>query len=215
MSSNEREEKLQQVYAAETDKELASIYDDWAANYDSDLTAFGYRNPAVAAGMIGRHVDKGSGALLDAGCGTGLLGEILSYMGYHDLAGIDLSQGMLNQAAAKSVYTNLQQMALGTDLNFEDDKFSAVVSFGVLTAGHAPLESLDEMIRITKPGGYLIFSLSNLVYVPLGFRDKLTELEAEGRWQEIERSSFFPVMPGSVSEAQVESCIFVFQVKPT
>ncbi|MBC8268981.1 MAG: class I SAM-dependent methyltransferase [Rhodospirillaceae bacterium] len=214
MSSDDPEAFLRQVYGATDGEELASIYDDWATRYDSDLTGFGYRNPAVAAGLIGRHVDTASGTLLDAGCGTGLLGEILSHMGYHDLSGIDLSQGMLDQAAAKSVYANLQQMALGTDLAFEDGRFSAVVSFGVLTAGHAPPQSLDEMIRITKPGGYLIFSLSNLVYEPLGFKDKLASLNAEGRWHEIERTAFFPVLPGSVSEATVESCIFVFQTSP-
>jgi predicted TPR repeat methyltransferase len=213
MNTDDREAKLRQVYGAADGEELAAIYDDWATNYDSDLTAFGYRNPAVAAGLIGRHVDTDSGPLLDAGCGTGMLGEILSYMGYHDLAGIDLSEGMLDQAAGKSVYADLRQMALGTSLSFEDDRFSAVVSFGVLTAGHAPPDSLDEMIRITRPGGHLIFSLSNLVYQPLGFKGKLEELKTQGRWHEIERTAFFPVMPGSVAEAQVESCIFVFRVE--
>ncbi len=214
MNDHDREAKLRGVYGAADGQELASLYDDWATDYDSDLTAFGYRNPAVAAGLIGRYVDPAGGMVLDAGCGTGLLGEILSYMGYDDLYGIDLSQGMLAQAAAKAVYADLQLMALGGELGFADDLFSAVVSFGVLTAGHAPPQSLDEMIRITKPGGHLIFSLSNLVYEPLGFKAKLADLEAAGRWRERERSSFFPVMPGSVSEAQVESCLFVFQVAP-
>jgi len=212
MSKADREAKLREVYGANDGEELAAIYDDWAANYDSDLTAFGYRNPAVAAGLIGRHVDAGSGALLDAGCGTGLLGEILSYMGYENLAGIDLSEGMLAQAKAKSVYARLQQMALGTALEFENDQFTAVVSFGVLTAGHAPPDSLGEMIRITRPGGHLIFSLSNLVYEPLGFKDKLASLETDGHWREIDRTPFFPVLPGSAAEAEVESCIFVYEV---
>jgi predicted TPR repeat methyltransferase len=214
MNSDQREEKLRQVYAASSGHELACLYDKWATDYDNDLTALGYRNPAVAAGLIGRHVDPGSGALLDAGCGTGLVGEILSYMGYDDLAGIDFSEGMLDQAAAKSVYAELRQMTLGADLAFADGCFSAVVSFGVLTAGHAPPGSLDEMIRITKPGGYLIFSLTNLVYEPLGFKEKLADLKAAGRWREIERTPFFPVLPDSLSEAHVESCIFVFQVEP-
>lgn len=212
MTTIDPETKLAEVYAADNGQQLAAIYDDWAASYDRDLTAFGYRNPAVAAGMIGRHVALGGGTILDAGCGTGLLGEILSYMGYDDLAGIDLSQGMLDQSAAKSVYASLQQMALGGDLAFEDGRFSAVVSFGVLTAGHAPPSSLDEMIRITKPGGHVIFSLSNMVYEPLGFKEKLAALEADGKWREVERTPFFQVMPGSVTEAQVESCIFVYRV---
>ena len=212
MTTTDPDKKIAEVYAAENDEELASIYDGWAASYDRDLTVLGYRNPAVAAGFIGRHVEVGGGTILDAGCGTGLVGEILSYMGYDDLAGIDLSQGMLDRSAAKSVYASLQQMALGSDLAFADGRFRAVVSFGVLTAGHAPPQSLDEMIRITRAGGHLIFSLSNLAYEPLGFREKLASLEADGRWREIERTPFFTTMPGSVSEAHVESCIFVYQV---
>ena len=212
MSETDPEARLSEVYGAKSGAELSCVYDDWAASYDKDLTAFGYRNPAVAAGMIGRHVDVAGGTILDAGCGTGLLGEILSYLGYGDLVGIDLSQGMLDQSAAKSVYNSLRQMVLGSALDFADGRFNAVVSFGVLTAGHAPPQSLDEMIRITRPGGHVVFSLSNLVYEPLGFKDYLATLEAEGRWREIERTPFFQVMPGSVSEANVESCIFVFRV---
>ena len=212
MKSTGPDARIAEVYSAKNDKELASIYDGWAASYDKDLTIIGYRNPAVAAGLIGRHIQPGSGTILDAGCGTGLVGEVLSFMGYDDLAGIDLSRGMLDVSAAKSVYASLEQMALGTNLPFEDGRFRAVVSFGVLTAGHAPPESLDEMIRITRAGGHLIFSLSNLVYEPLGFRKKLAALEAEGRWREIERTPFFPAMPGSIAEAHVESCIFVYQV---
>lgn len=212
MSPSDPDARIAEVYAARNGEELASIYDEWAGSYDNDLTALGYRNPAVAAGLIGRHVEPGSGTILDAGCGTGLVGEILSFMGYDDLAGIDLSRGMLDVSAAKSVYANLEQMALGSDLAFEDGRFRAVVSFGVLTAGHAPPESLEEMIRITRAGGHLIFSLSNLVYEPLGFREKLAALEADGRWREIERTPFFPAMPGSIAEAHVESCVFVYQV---
>ncbi len=212
MINNDPEAKLADVYAAENGTALATIYDDWALSYDKDLTAFGYRYPAVAAGLIGRYIEIGDGTILDAGCGTGLLGEILSYLGYGNLAGIDLSEGMLKQAAAKSVYDSLQIMALGNALNFSDDHFRAVICFGVLTAGHAPPESLDEMIRITKPGGHVIFSLSDLVYEPLGFKDKLAALEAAGHWREIERTPFFPVMPGSKSAGQSESCVFVYQV---
>ena len=212
MNRDQAEDKLAEVYAAQNGDELAAIYDDWAESYDSDLTAFGYRNPAVAAGLIGRHVAVGEGAILDAGCGTGLLGEILSYLGYDDLAGIDLSRGMLERSAAKSVYASLEKMALGGRLDFADGRFRAVVSFGVLTAGHAPPGSLDEMIRITRAGGHVIFSLSNLVYEPLGFKRKLADLEAQGRWCEIERTPFFKVLPGSQSEAEVESCIFVYRV---
>lgn len=206
------EKRLEQVYGAKDRTSLEAVYDQWAEDYEDDLTAFGYKNPAVAAGLIGRHVAPGNSEILDAGCGTGMLGEILGWLGYKQLVGMDLSKGMLAQAKTKACYSELHQMALGSELDFETDRFDAVISFGVLTAGHAPPDSLNEMIRITRPGGHLIFSLSNLVYEPLGFKDKLHALEKSGKWHAVERTPFFPVMPGSANEAQVESCIFVFEV---
>ena len=210
---NTREERLHQVYGAADSISLEQAYDAWAGQYDEDLTAFGYKNPAVAAGLIGRYV-KPEAEILDAGCGTGMLGQVLSWLGYGNLHGIDLSQGMLAQAEAKGAYCDLWKMALGGKLDFPTDRFDAVISFGVLTAGHAPPDSLDEMIRITKPGGHLIFSLSNLVYEPLKFKDKLATLEEQGEWRELERTPFFPVMPGSKTEESVESCLFVFETCP-
>ncbi|RED50757.1 class I SAM-dependent DNA methyltransferase [Aestuariispira insulae] len=210
MGSKERTERLQQVYGASDQGSLEKAYDEWAEHYDEDLTAFGYKNPAVAAGLIGRHVAK-EASILDAGCGTGMLGEVLGWLGYDNLHGIDLSDGMLAQARTKGAYQELRKMALGGKLDFPENHFGAVISFGVLTAGHAPPESLDEMIRITRPGGHLIFSLSNLVYEPLKFKDKLEGLGIEGLWHELERTSFFPVMPGSGAENHVESAVFVFQ----
>ena len=86
--------------------------------------------------------------MLDAGAGTGITGEILALLGYRDLTGIDISRNMLELARKKGVYKDLRQMALGGELDFPSDAFSAIVATGVFAAGHAPPESFDDLQRV-------------------------------------------------------------------
>ena len=102
------------------------------------MLAVGYMRPLVAAGMVGRHVVERDGGILDAGVGTGLLGQVLAVMGYHGLVGIDMAEGMLAQARSRNVYTRLSRQVLGEPLDFADGSFAAVVSIGTLNIGHAP-----------------------------------------------------------------------------
>ncbi|NJO35740.1 MAG: hypothetical protein HC869_24340 [Rhodospirillales bacterium] len=89
---------LAQVYEARGNDELARLYDGWAETYDSDMQGIGYLHPAVIAGLLGRHVPNSNAAILDAGVGTGMLGGILALVGYRNLLGIDMSDGMLARA---------------------------------------------------------------------------------------------------------------------
>ena len=71
--------------------------------------------------------------ILDAGAGTGMTGKLLFERGYRELAAMDISQGMLEQARSKNVYKAFHQMVMGEPLDFPSDSFDAVVSVGALT----------------------------------------------------------------------------------
>jgi SAM-dependent methyltransferase len=114
------------------------------------------------------------------------MGPILAPLGYRDLVGIDISPRMLELAREKGVYRDLREMELGGQLDFPTDNFAAVVSTGVFAAGHAPPESFDDLIRVTKPGGHIIFSVRTDVYEGSGFREKQEALEREQKWQLVE-----------------------------
>ncbi|GIT43685.1 MAG: hypothetical protein Ct9H300mP11_16210 [Chloroflexota bacterium] len=60
------------------------------------------------------------------------MGECLAEIGYKDMVAMDLSQGMLEEAKSKNVYSGFDQMALGGDLDYATDEFDAVISVGVL-----------------------------------------------------------------------------------
>lgn len=212
MSEVNRDRRLEQVYGAKGNDELRRVYDDWAGRYDEDLHAFGYSFPPPIAGLVARYVSERDASILDAGAGTGFVGEVLAILGYTRLTGIDLSDGMLAIARAKRVYGELRNQVLGEPLDFADDQFAAVVSAGVLTTGHAPPACLDELIRITRPGGHLIFTLTMPVYEDGGFKAKLEELAAQGRWRAIETTPAWRALPRAPSESSLMARAHVFEV---
>ena len=208
----EKQSKVQWIYSSKDNKELAERYDQWAKDYESDLERdFGWWGPQAAAEVFARYVPKAV-RILDAGAGTGLVGVILSDMGYKDIAAMDLSEGMLEEAREKNVYREFHQMVMGEPLDFATSSFGAVVSVGVLTVGHAPASSLDELVRVTRPGGYIVFTLRPDVYEADGFKDKMAVLEAEGKWQLVEVSEKKQVLPKG--EPDVYHQIWVYKVPP-
>lgn len=88
--------------------------------------------------------------------------------------------------------------------------FDAVVSVGVFTVGHAPANSLDELVRVTRPDGHIIFTLRPDVYEKSGFKEKQAALEAEGKWELVEVSDKFQTLPKG--EPNVFHQIWVYQV---
>ena len=100
------------------------------------------------------------GRILDAGAGTGIVGELLHDAGFEFLVAMDLSQGMLDEAAGKGVYKEFHRMAMGMPLDFPPRYFDGVISVGVFTVGHAPAGSFDELVRVTRPGGHIVFLAS-------------------------------------------------------
>ena len=188
---SEHSEMLQRVYDAKNEAELASAYGEWSRRYDRDLLGDGYILPFFITAFVARYLPAGSGPVLDAGVGTGLSGPYLAALGYHGLFGYDMSEEMLAMATQRGCYTDLQQAVLGERLPWPDDHFAAFVSAGVFTTGHAPASSLDELVRITRPGGYAIFNIRQSVYEENGFAAKLIELEQAGLTRPIEISPPF------------------------
>ena len=206
----ESHKRVQWVYESANDKELEDRYDQWAADYDNDLAAeFAWNAPQNATDVFAKHVDK-SARILDAGAGTGLVGECLVKAGYNNLVAMDLSRGMLAEAKGKDLYDEFHQMALGGTLDFATGEFDAVISVGVFTQGHAPANSLDELARITKPGGLIVFSLRVDTYESDGFKEQQSGMEEAGVWQLAEMTGRFQPLPKG--EPEVWHRIWAYRV---
>jgi len=206
----EQQNRVQWVYSAQNNQELAGRYDEWAKDYDSDLERdFGWLGPQRAVEYFAKHVAK-SARVLDAGAGTGLVGEDLAKLGYNQLVAMDMSPGMLDEARKKGAYQEFRQMVMGESLDFPAGSFDAVVSVGVLTVGHAPANSLDELVRITRSGGHIIFTLRPDVYRDSGFQEKQDALVSDGKWRLTEVSEEFQPLPKG--EPEVFHQVWVYQV---
>jgi len=176
------------VFESQNSEELATRYDEWAVSYEADMGDHG--GPAETVAVLARYVSP-EARILDAGCGTGLGGELLAARGFTHLDGLDLSAGMLREAARKGCYTALHRQALGEPLDLPTAEYDAVMVVGVFARAHAPSRSLFELIRITKPGGYVIFTLRPEFMIGTDFKDTLEHLTDSGRWRPIETTEPF------------------------
>jgi SAM-dependent methyltransferase len=147
--------------------------------------------------------------ILDAGAGTGLLGAALRDRGFRFLDALDLSPAMLAEAEQKCIYAALVEGRLGDPLPYDDAAYDAVVSSGVLTTGHAPASGLDELVRITRSGGHVVFTLRS-DRPPPGYEDALARLSEAGRWELVVLGEEFHAMPTSEPEVLVR--VWAFRV---
>jgi predicted TPR repeat methyltransferase len=152
------------VYDATSPEEIARLYDGWAATYDAEMAMAGYRHPAVGVALLARHLPPGSTPVLDAGCGTGIVGGWLGILGYPHVEGLDISDGMLAVARARGAHAALHRAALGRPLGFADGHFAGVIATGVFTTGHVGAEALSELARITRAGGVLVLTVKTTLW---------------------------------------------------
>ena len=124
MAGNGHEGALGAAYGAKSPQEIASLYDGWAQTYDAEMAKAGYRHPSICLALFARHMPRGAAPVLDAGAGTGLVGEWLGIIGYSVVEALDISPGMLAVAASKNIYTQLHEGALGQPLPFGDGQFA-------------------------------------------------------------------------------------------
>ncbi len=188
---------LGDVYGAQSPQELAAHYDSWAGAYDADMAQAGYRHPSVAVALLARYLPLGAAPVLDAGAGTGLVGAWLGILGYPEVEGLDISEGMLKVAASKGGYRRLHRLVLGGDLPFESGAFQGVISAGVFTTGHVGAEALPELARITAPGGVLVITVKETLWTG-DFAGTVAEMESVVL---VETTEPYVSMPGEAATA--------------
>lgn len=175
---------LEKVYTAENHEQLMDAYKDWAANYDDDTVGnFGYVAHIASARALDAVLGEKQARILDAGCGTGLVGEVLRELGYGNIDALDYSQEMLEEAEKKQVYDQLLLADLSRPLDIADNAYDAVVCTGTFTFGHVDASAFDELIRITRPDGFFCFTIREGAYEEYGYRSRMIELERANAWE--------------------------------
>ncbi|KAJ7308967.1 hypothetical protein JRQ81_008249 [Phrynocephalus forsythii] len=136
-----------------------------------DVDDLQYQAPEIAAACLASAFQgpPEDALVLDVACGTGLVAQELHARGFRRFHGLDGSAGMLELAHNKGLYQDLKQCLLGQGpLPAPEDNYDAVVIVGALSVGQVPVEVLPELLRVTKPGGFLCLTTrsnkSNLAF---------------------------------------------------
>jgi SAM-dependent methyltransferase len=117
---------------------------------------------------------------------------------------------MLDVARQKGIYAELHRMELGESLAFEDDSFANTISVGTITPGHAPPNSFDELIRVTRKGGAIIFGLRVDDGQDPAYPAAVAEHEKTNRWSKVFETQTFASMP--LGEPEVIHKVFVYRI---
>ena len=170
-----------QALSAHSTDVLLAVYDEWAARYDHDLTEeWGYSTPARVVDFLCQYLNQSNPLVLDAGCGTGLVGVALANAGVARVEGIDFSGAMLREAAGKKIYCQLHCLDMNDDLPLASGRYDGVTCVGTFTTAHVQPKALYELVRVTRPGGILSFSVRIEYWNATHFRSLLTAMDVAG-----------------------------------
>jgi 2-polyprenyl-6-hydroxyphenyl methylase / 3-demethylubiquinone-9 3-methyltransferase len=106
--------------------------------------------------------DRNEFKVLDVGCGGGLLTEPMARLGY-SMVGVDMHQGVINAANAHLSQNHTKDINLkyvqgnAYELPFEDESFDAIVCSDVFEHFHDLNKAVNEMYRVLKPNGILVY----------------------------------------------------------
>ena len=168
--------------------QLKSIYAEWADTYDHDNDhTLGTVSQPNAVALLEKWVSDKQSAILDVGCGTGLVGVHLRQCGFTTFDGTDLSPQMLDVAAGRG-YRTLFAANADDGLPVSADAYDTVICVGVFTHGHLGPDGIEELLRVTRPGGVIVFTVNEGVWEPSGFDTAITKLSNAGTWKVLEQS---------------------------
>jgi phosphatidylethanolamine/phosphatidyl-N-methylethanolamine N-methyltransferase len=142
--------------AGELNKDaVAKAYGRWAPVYDFVFgTVF---EPGRVAAI--EAAQRMGGRILEVGVGTGI--SLPNYARSNKICGIDISEPMLRKAlhrVAEHKLDNVETLAVmdAEQMAFPDASFDVVVAQFVITAVPNPEATLDEFVRVLRPGGEIV-----------------------------------------------------------
>ena len=182
MAKKNVEDKLP-IYKLKTAREILDYYRDWTGNhkYNQDMIKMNYTAPKETVSVLVKYIIQKDLKILDAGCGSGLVGIELKKHNYSNIDGADFSQDMLN-LIPKNIYKALDKVDLNNPLKYKNNTYDVVICVGTFTYGHVKAHALDEFIRIIKNKGLICFTINEGIYEEYGFDKKIKQLTDSRSW---------------------------------
>ncbi len=165
------------------DEKIKLVYEEWAQNYDLDNNdVLGTVSQPNCVKLVSNELEDKNVEIVDVGCGTGLVGEHLRIFGFTNFDGVDISKKMIELAKARG-YRKLLLGSLNESLPIDKDNYDVTFCVGVFTHGHVKSDRLSELIRITKPGGLICFTVNEGVFEEYGFKNTIARYDNEKKWE--------------------------------
>jgi ubiquinone/menaquinone biosynthesis C-methylase UbiE len=103
--------------------------------------------------------------VLELGCGNGSTSVALASRGLRVVAS-DVSDAMIARTRGRVADAGVEALVTVEQLDaqsvtYPDRTFSLVLALGVLPWAESPVEALNEMVRVLRPGGFLVANVSN------------------------------------------------------
>ncbi|MGQ0502403.1 MAG: tetratricopeptide repeat protein [Panacagrimonas sp.] len=157
---------------------VRALFNRVAGSFDSNLADLEYRAPGLIAASVTEQLGVATGSLdvLDAGCGTGLLGPLIRPHSKR-LDGVDLSPGMLDRARLRAVYDELIEAELTAFLRSRAQSYDVIASADTLCYFGALEEVFAAAHLALRPHGWLLFSVEHGSEQDAGYR-----LQVHGRY---------------------------------
>ncbi len=169
--SDKIDSRLSKVY--ENDGNKQELFDNWASTYDHDLIDdLGYVADVEACRQLVSLVTDRQARILDAGCGTGLVGRRLRQAGYTNIHGNDYSAKMLDEARGTGAYQSLEQHDLTLPVE-ADHPYDAAIVVGVFAFSVPSAEHIVNITRSLKVGGIAIVTVNGKAWKEADWESKL------------------------------------------
>ena len=167
-----------QVPARCSNQYVEQTFDAFANSFESVLGRLKYCGPQLVQDHLATlDLPASSLSVLDLGCGTGMVGEVMKPYA-RELVGVDLSQAMLDRSAEKQVYNQLHRSDIAEFLLMSAERYDLIACMDTFVY----LGRLDEVLaliyRKLRAGGMLLFSTEKL----LGVAESDYRLNVSGRY---------------------------------
>ena len=148
-------------HASQTAAHFSQLATRWARHYSSN----GKMLPRIERFLVPLRERRASTSkVLDLGCGTGEISAACSRAGFK-VTGADIAASMIDVARVRHQEVGLEFVPLDpaaqSKLPFADAWFDAVLCSSVLEYVLCPESILSEIVRILRPGGYLLATVPN------------------------------------------------------
>lgn len=189
-------------------------YRQWAGTYEKDAERYKFNGHLKVASILKDlypEIERDKIRILDIGAGTGLVGKEVKKYGFQHIDALEPSEAMMNEAKKANVYENyFVEFLTESPTSVLADSYDVITGGGVYGRVHIPCEALYEMIRIVRPGGYIIivanYDIVRTSKMYEGLETLMDKLEANGKWKKVSRETWETDYGISTSTERISWC---------